>query len=174
MATQHWVRQALQAHEVPFQELHHGLAFTAQHLAEVGHISGRQVAKVVVVMADERPVETVLPASRILDFNLLRGVLDCQECRLATEVEISQRFNDCEIGAIPPMRRWPGIELLMDASLESDDDIIFAAGTHRDAIRMNFGDWASLVVPRVANFSRPIAATRSDTGVLADFEEWEM
>jgi len=34
-------------------------------------------------------------------------------------------------------------------------DIIFPAGTHRDAIQMRFSDWFAIVQPRVEMFSEP-------------------
>lgn len=174
MAMQAWVRQALEAHKAPYQELHHGLAFTSQHLAELEHVSGHQVAKVVVVIADGRPIEAVLPASRYVDLGMIRETVGANRCRLATEQEIAARFDGCEVGAMPPMRRWPGIDFLMDESLRTSGDIVFPAGTHRDAIRMKFDDWEDLVQPRIANFSREIGGAGRDTGVMADYEDWDV
>jgi hypothetical protein len=42
----------------------------------------------------------------------------------------------------------------MDRSLNAEGDILFQAGTHTDAIRLNFRDWYELVRPQVATFSR--------------------
>jgi Ala-tRNA(Pro) deacylase len=173
MAAQSWIKQALTAHEAPFQELHHGIALTAQDLAEAEHVSGHNVAKIVIVVADGELLQVVLPASRIVDLAALRGVIGAGSVRLATEREMAARFGDCELGAMPPMRRWPGVEVLMDESLRTSGDIVFAAGTHQDAIQMRFDDWFSLVVPRTGHVSRFATPARSDTGALAEFPEYE-
>ena len=59
------------------------------------------------------------------------------------------------MGAAPPLRHWPGVDVLMDRALEVEGDILFQAGTHADAVRLNFRDWYKLVRPQVASFSAP-------------------
>jgi hypothetical protein len=43
----------------------------------------------------------------------------------------------------------------MDRSLHVEGEILFQAGTHQDAVRLNFRDWYELVNPQVATFSEP-------------------
>ena len=52
--------------------------------------------------------------------------------------------------------------VLMDASLEGVDELVFAAGTHEDAIRLKFGDWFRLMRPLVESFSEPAPASSAD------------
>jgi Ala-tRNA(Pro) deacylase len=155
MATATWVRNELAGKGVAFQELHHPEAYTAQQLAQHEHVSGHRVAKVVCVMADGRPFELVLPASRRVDLDRVRDLLSAGEVRLATEQEIEQHFPDCEVGAMPALRHWRGVEVLMDGNLCCGGDIVLTAGTHTDAIRMRFDDWFEMVNPRVECFSDP-------------------
>jgi Ala-tRNA(Pro) deacylase len=140
---------------IPSEELHHPEAYTAQEVAQREHFSGHRVAKVVVVMADGRPVELILPASRHVNLDRVRMVLHAQDVRLATEDEMEDYFTDCELGAVPALRHWKGVEVLMDRSLNAADQILFQAGTHQDAVRLNFRDWYELVRPQVATFSEP-------------------
>ncbi|MHC4055802.1 aminoacyl-tRNA deacylase, partial [Bradyrhizobium sp. 25ACV] len=85
-----------------------------------------------------RPVELVVPASRRINLDLVREVLGARELRLATEDELQRFFTGCETGAIPALRHWQGIEVVMDGNLHVDDDILIQGGTHRDAVRMRF------------------------------------
>jgi Ala-tRNA(Pro) deacylase len=155
MATALWVRQMLQRRGIPFTEVHHPPAFTAQQVAQREHVSGHRVAKVVVVMADGWPVELILPATRLVDLDRARTVLGAAEVRLASEMEMQQYFSDCEVGAIPPLRHWQGVPVLMDRALKVEGEVLFQAGTHEDAVRVNFRDWYELVQPQVATFSEP-------------------
>jgi Ala-tRNA(Pro) deacylase len=161
MATPEWVRKTLELRGVPFTELHHPEAYTAQQVAQHEHFSGHRVAKVVVVVADGRPVELILPASRHVDVSRVRRLLNADEVRLASEAEIEQFFTDCELGAIPALRHWQDVAVLMDQSLNVEGDILFQAGTHTDAIRLNFQDWFELVKPLVATFSEPAEAAHA-------------
>ena len=138
MATPGWIRTMLQLRGIPFEELHHSEAYTAQQLAQREHFSGHRVAKVVVVMVDGRPVELVLPASRHVNVDRVRAILAANDVRLATEEEMEKFFSDCELGAIPPLRHWEKVDVLMDRLLNVEGDILFQAGTHADAIRLNF------------------------------------
>jgi Ala-tRNA(Pro) deacylase len=155
MATPQWIRESLEGRGIPYRELHHPRAYTAQEVAQREHISGHQVAKVVVVMADGRPMELILPASRRVVLERLRQVLGTRDVRLATETEMERWFTDCEVGAMPPLRHWKNIEVLMDSTLSASDDILFQAGTHEDAVLLRFSDWQKVVNPRVETFSEP-------------------
>src|SRR2546428_128177 len=149
MATATWVRDELEEHGIAYEELHHPEAYTAQTVAQREHISGHRVAKVVCVIMDGRPVELVLPASRRVNLDQVRRVLGARDIRLATEDELHRFFTDCETGAIPALRHWQGIEVVMDGHLRVDGNILIQGGTHRDAVRMRFDDWFDLVQPRV-------------------------
>jgi Ala-tRNA(Pro) deacylase len=171
MATATWIKSMLEKRSVAYEELHHRIAFTAQEVAQSEHVSGHCLAKVVVAMADGRPVELILPASRRVALDRVRKLLGAEAVHLASEAEMDQIFTDCETGAIPPLRHWKDVTVMMDASMASVQDLVFQAGTHEDAIRLKFEDWLSLVSPRVEFFAEPEHASsratfedRSDVG----------
>jgi Ala-tRNA(Pro) deacylase len=156
MSTATWVKDMLNQRGVAYEELHHPEAFTAQEVAQREHVPGHRVAKVVVVIADGKPVELILPATRRVLLGQVRMRLGAQEVRLATEQELQRHFADCELGAMPPLRHWQGVDVFMDDSMRVDGDIVFQAGTHLDAVRMRFEDWFALVNPRVDYFTAPV------------------
>jgi Ala-tRNA(Pro) deacylase len=161
MATATWIRDELDCRGIDYEELHHADAYTAREVAEQEHISGHRVAKVVCVMADGQPVELILPASRRVRLDWVRQRLGAQDVRLATEDEMSQCFTDCEPGAIPALRHWSGVPVLMDGHLRCDGDIFILGGTHRDALRVPFDEWFEMVNPCVELFSEPDGGRRS-------------
>lgn len=156
MSTATWVKNELDEWGAPYEEMHHAEAYTAQAVAQREHFSGHRVAKVVVVIADGRPVELILPASRRVRLDRVRYLLAADEVRLASEVELERWFTDCETGAIPPLRHWRGVEVIMDTSMQVDGQILFQGGTHSDAVCMKFADWFRRVNPPVASFSEPV------------------
>jgi Ala-tRNA(Pro) deacylase len=155
MAAANWIKNVLERRGVPYEERHHPEVFTAQAVAQSEHVSGHRLAKVVVVLADRRPVELIVPASRRVVLERVRELLGAKEVRLAFEAEMEKVFTDCEMGAIPPLRHWKDVEVLMDAAMQVEGDIFFQAGTHQDAIRLKYQDWFQLVNPRVEEFSEP-------------------
>lgn len=147
-----WIKSLLDGERVLYQEVHHPNVFTAAGLAKIEHFSGRKVAKIVVAFADQSPVLLVLPAHHRVCLEALNMVLGAEEVHLASEKEMAVLFADCEVGAEPPLRHWPGLEIWMDSSLRTSGEILFQGGTHHDGVRMNFDDWFRLAQPRVADF----------------------
>ena len=119
-------------------------------------------------MADGRPVELILPASRRVVLDRVRKLLGANAIRLASEAEMERIFTDCETGAIPPLRHWNDVTVLMDASMALAPSLVFQAGTHEDAIRLKFQDWLELVTPRVEFFAVPEHAS---SGAVFEYRE---
>lgn len=157
MATPIWIRKMLQLRGVAFTEMHHPEAYTAQEVAQREHISGHRMAKVVVVLADGQPIELILPASRRVQLERVKDILHAKEVRLATEEEMARVFADVETGAIPPLPHWKNVQVLMDNTMQVKGDILFQAGTHRDAMMLRFEDWYKVVEPRVESFTAPLS-----------------
>jgi Ala-tRNA(Pro) deacylase len=155
MATATWIKNMLDLRGIAYEELQHPAAFTARGVARREHVDGHHMAKVVVVLADWKPVELIVPADRRVVLDRVRKLLGAGEVRLATEAEIDRTFTECQTGAIPPLRHWKHVMVLMDASLEGLDELVFQAGTHEDAIRLKFSDWSRLMRPLVESFTEP-------------------
>ncbi len=140
---------------VQYRVTPHHLAYTAQEVAMTEHISGYDVAKVVIVIADQSPVMTVLPAPHRVDLEKVRHILGAKTARLATEKEFEELFPDCEVGAMPPFGNLYGIPVCVDRSLAFDPEITFNAGTHRETMTMAYADFERLARPRVVDISIP-------------------
>ncbi len=139
--------------------MHHRPAFSAQREAAAAHVPGRLWAKTVVCMADGEPVIAVLPAHFRLDLERLRIAANATTVRLARESEVGALYPECETGAAPPLGPLYNERVFVDDSLTTDVEIAFHAGTHTDAVRMRYADYALLVRPTVARFA--ISPTRA-------------
>ena len=148
-----WVTRSLDIGGAHYREKHHKANATAQELAQEAHVSGHQVAKVVAIQLDGRPLLVVLPASRMISLGRIKEISEARDVRLITESEMSLLFPDCEVGAIPPFRHWNGVEIWSDRTLGTEKEILFRGGTHADAVLMPFQEWVSLVKPRVEDVS---------------------
>jgi Ala-tRNA(Pro) deacylase len=147
------ISEFLDTHRVSYQSWHHPLSYTAQGTAHAQHISGKELAKVVMVMADGRLVMAVLPGSHRLDLDRFGTILGSGPARLATEEEFGHVFPDCEVGAMPPFGNLYDIEVWIDSLLRDHPNIVFNAGTHEDTIQMSFPDFVKLVQPKEGSFS---------------------
>jgi Ala-tRNA(Pro) deacylase len=147
------VQQFLDARGVPFELLPHEPTFSAQRMAQAVHVRGDNVAKAVLLKADGQYVLAVLPATHQIHLEMAREALAAHLVELASEQELSDLFNDCEVGSTPPFGSQYGIETLVDASLAEDDEIVFEGNAHRQSFRMKYRDFEDLENPQVAVFA---------------------
>ena len=138
--------------KVRYQIIHHPEAFTAQELAAIEHVKGKYHAKVVMAKINGGLVMAVLPADHRLDLEKL-DIASGKRVTLATEAEFQAVFPDCAVGTMPPFGNLYGVPTYVDKSLTEDAFIIFEAGTHTDAIKMSYPDYARLATPTVAIFA---------------------
>ncbi len=145
----------LDSKRVSYSIDHHAPCATAQDLAAEEGLSGYRVAKSVVCIADGEPVILVLPAALHVDLNAACKDLEADALRLADPDEIADFFPECELAnPPPPLPLWDNASILVDSSL-AGDEIVFAAGTPNDAIRMNSVDWLDVTQPFIGHFAAP-------------------
>jgi Ala-tRNA(Pro) deacylase len=144
--------ELLKRERLPYTWFQHRVSYTAQEEAAASHIRGRCWAKVVVCMLDEQPVQAVLPAHYVVDFERLRVLAGSSTLRLAREDELARLYPDLEVGAMPPFGAVYGHRVFVESCLVGEPEMVFNAGTHTDAIRMHYGDFAVLAKPTVGNF----------------------
>jgi Ala-tRNA(Pro) deacylase len=137
----------LREHGVPFSIEDHRLVFTAQEVAAEEHVSGKIVAKAVLVLADATPHIILLPAHYHAHLGYLRRVLGASEVRLANDTEIAYFFPDCEPGAVPPFGNLYGIAVHVHRALADRPEIVVQPGSHTETFRLRYADFARLVRP---------------------------
>jgi Ala-tRNA(Pro) deacylase len=147
------IHEFLHAAHVPYTVVPHQAAFTAREEAAATHVPGRDWAKVVACFIDGEPVEAVVPAPAFVNLARLLALAGGHEIRLAEEGELQRLFPDCEVGAMPPLGPLYGHTVFVDAVLALEPEIVFNAGTHREAIAMLWNDFVKMVNPIVGRFA---------------------
>jgi Ala-tRNA(Pro) deacylase len=131
----------------------HPEEFSAERVAQVSHLPGRDVVKVV-VMRDEgdRPLMAVLPAPCRVDVAALAEESGHGSLVLAHEPEIQDLFPDCELGAMPPFGNLYGMPVYVDACFPRTHELFFQAGNHRELIGMAYQEYNRLAHPTIREF----------------------
>jgi Ala-tRNA(Pro) deacylase len=138
---------------VKYESREHKPTFSAQQMAAVEHESGKFVVKPVIIKVDGKYVMCVLAACYKVDLGALKKELGAKSVELAEEQELGRIFGNCELGAEPPFGNLYDVPTIMDKALETDDHIVFQAGTHDKAIVMKMDDYRKLVNPKIMEFS---------------------
>src|SRR6516225_10572783 len=135
------VRTFLDEQHVKYVVISHSKAYTAQGIAAISHMSGKELAKTVIVKLDGALGMAVLPASFQVDLLALKKAVGVREAALASEREFKEHFPDCETGAMPPFGNLYGIPVYVDETLTRDNEIAFNAGTHLELIKLAYADF---------------------------------
>ncbi len=144
------LREFLDEAKVPYEVYNHALAYTAQEIAATQHFSGNEMAKVVMLEADDVLMMGVVRGNDKINLHQVCESLGVRHARLATEDEFIARFPECEIGAMPPFGNLFGLKVVVDPTLAKDEHIYFNAGNHVQTVRLKYKDFERLVQPQIA------------------------
>ena len=147
------LKQFLNKEHVRYTTLAHSPSYTAQEIAADAHVSGKELAKTVMVNLDGQIAMAVLPADQKVALPELRQAAGVSKARFATEDEFKGLFPDCETGAMPPFGNLYGMDVYVAAPLTEDEEIAFNAGSHTQLMRIAYRDFERLVRPTVADFT---------------------
>ncbi len=114
------LKEALDQAKISYEVYNHPQAFTAQEIAATQHISGREMAKVVILKVNGSFVMVVLPSNRMVSFEKVKVGLRVREASLATEEQFALLFPECEIGAMPPFGNLFGLHVYVDPASEKN------------------------------------------------------
>ena len=137
------LKDFLDSYGVKYVVITHSVAYTAQGVAALAHVRGRELAKTVIVKLDGEFAMAVVPAAVHVDLALLKRITGAQTAELASELEFKSRFPDCETGAMPPFGNLYGMKVFVDETLSEDKEIAFNAGSHRELMRTGMGGFRS-------------------------------
>src|SRR5215212_1073961 len=147
------LKEFLDAQHVKYLTVIHSPAYTAQEVAASAHVTGKELAKTIIVELDGRMAMAVLPANRKIVLHDLREVTGSDQVKFASEDEFKRKFPDCETGAMPPFGNLYGMDVYLAESLTKLEEIAFNAGSHTEVIKMAFQDFRRLVQPKVLSFT---------------------
>lgn len=143
----------LKKHKVYYEVQVHPQTFTALETAEADHISGKKLAKVVMLKTEGKDAMVVLPSNRTVDLFKLSTVLGTQDVRVEEEMEFKDLFPDCETGAMPPFGKLYGMPCYADRSLSEEEELYFNAGNHLETIKVSTTDFLRVSKAVLVDFS---------------------
>jgi Ala-tRNA(Pro) deacylase len=147
------IKEFLDSQNIKYISIIHSSAYTAQEIAASAHIPGKELAKTVMVKIDGGMAMAVLPATKKVDFDLLKEASGANKVELAGEQEFKGMFPDCEVGAMPPFGNLYGMKVFVAEILTEDKEIVFNAGSHTELIKLEYKDFEKLVKPKIIKFS---------------------
>ena len=130
----------------------HPVAYTAQEIAAAQHVSGKQLAKCVLVKTDKGFALAVLPAVQLIDFDKLKKILKVKTLTIAKEADIKASFPGIEVGAMSVFGSYAGVPTVLEKTLTALKDLVCNAGTHTDTIKVKLKDLERVEKPKIGVF----------------------
>lgn len=155
------LKSFLEDQHVDYDIVEHARSQSALESAHSAHIPGHQVAKAVVLEDADGYVVSIMPASNRLDLEWVNESLG-RNLKLADEDELTDLFQDCDLGAIPALCNAYGLDMIWDEQLTNASEIYFEAGDHEHLVHLHGDDFCRLVKDQPHNI---ISAGR-------DFSRW--
>jgi Ala-tRNA(Pro) deacylase len=129
------VESCLERHRVPYEIISHPHSTTSGETARVATVSPHQIAKSVILGDEQGYLMAVVPGDCQVDVDELSHRLG-RRLRLVNEATFAHLFNDCELGAVPPLGPAYGVETIIDDRLLDEAQICFVAGDHDELVRV--------------------------------------
>ena len=148
MAIASKLEKYLQQRGIEYRMSTHPHSSYSMETAEKAHVRGDALAKGVLVKDDDGHLLVVLPADYTIELDSLRRLLG-QAVSIVEEASLAEVFNDCELGAVPPIGMAYGLKTLWDpdSSLGNQDEIFFEAGDHQSLVQMSGEQFHELMAP---------------------------
>jgi Ala-tRNA(Pro) deacylase len=117
----------------------HAPAATAEELAAAERVSGRRVAKLVLLGLDGKLAMAVVAATDRVNPRPLEEATGSRAV-VVPEGQLADRFRPCEPGAEPPLAIF-GMPIYVDDKLLRERTIVIPARTHEHAVVVDTSEW---------------------------------
>ena len=142
----------LSIHKVSYEVIDHETSSSSVGSALKAEVPLNEIAKAVILENHEgRKLMAVLPANNKISLSRLNEDL-MGDYHLVKEGEIRHMFQDCEIGAIPPIGYAFNVNVVFDDKLEELSHVYIEAGDHESLLKLSATDFIQLM--RSAKHSR--------------------
>ncbi len=128
---------------VPYELTIHERTNCSLQSARAASVPANMLAKGVVLRRANGYLLATVPASRHVRLEDVGQFCHEPVC-LATEDEVAKLFDDCEMGAVPPLGEAYGLQTIVDERLEGLNDIYFEAGDHYSLVHLRGRDFDEL------------------------------
>jgi len=154
------IKKLLDDNQVPYHLLKHEPVYTSEQAARMrgkGIEEGlKRGAKAMIFKVDDKYVQCIVPAHKIVDIKKVKALLNAKKVKLASPEEVLTA-TDCEIGSVPPFGNVFNLPVYCDKDLAEEID--FNAGLNDTSMTMKRSDWEKVVKPIIVEISMERAAS---------------
>jgi Ala-tRNA(Pro) deacylase len=154
------LKNYLAKNKIRYQLAEHKKVYTAFNEAETQHLKTKEVAKTVLVKADNNYALVVVPAAKYVDFNKVKKALASakggsasggKKVSMAKESDIAKVLKT-KVGLIHPFGTLYKLPVLLDNVLAKQKEFSTSAGSYTESVEIKTKDYMKLIQPIIGKF----------------------
>lgn len=163
MAISKKITNYLDLKKYKYQIIEHKTTFTAWDTAQTEKVKPEDVAKALVMKADNDYLLALLPSNKNLDKPKLLKTINAQRKKLkeknykkidlAKEAWMKKNLPG-KVGATPPFAELLKLDIYIDGSLAKNKKMYVGSGEYTESILINVGQYVKLEKPIKGSFSK--------------------
>lgn len=153
----------LDSRKYKYQIIEHKTTFTAWDTAQTEKVKPQEVAKALIMKADNDYFLALLPSNKNLDKQKFLKVINAQRKKnkeksykkidLAKEAWMKKNLPG-KVGATPPFSKLLKLDVFMDNILAKNKKIYVGSGEYTESILINASQYLKIEQPARGNFSK--------------------
>jgi len=146
-------KQYLDKKMVKYEAIAHKTVYTAYDAAQTLRRELKEIAKSLLIATDKAYIIAVVPANMRLDLGKLKAILKVKKISIPKE-QVMVKIFKVKPGSMTAFGGLHKIDVVADKSLLKAKDIILAAGSFTDSVRMKVKDFIALEQAKLASFTK--------------------
>lgn len=112
---------------------------TAERAAALLRLKPEEISKSIVLLVDDRPLVTIIPGNKRVDYKKLKKHLRATEIKLAESKELVE-LTGYPIGATPPVAHANKLKTLIDPKVAKSEVVYTAGGDVTSILKIRASD----------------------------------
>lgn len=146
------IKNYLDKQGVDYEEIAHKTVYTAYDAAQTLKKELKEIAKNLIVKADNTYALVVVPADKKLDLEKIKKALGANKVSIPNEKVIVKVLN-IKPGAVSSFGKLHKLEMLVDKAMDSTKKVIFSTGSLTDSVMIKVKDFIQMEEAKMADIA---------------------
>lgn len=146
------IKNYLDKQNIDYEEIAHKTVYTAYDAAQTLKKELKEIAKNLIVKADNTYALVVVPADKRLDLNKIKKALKAKKVSIPNE-QVIVKILKIKPGAVSSFGKLHKLEMLVDKAMISTKKAIFSTGSVTDSVLIKVKDFVQMEEAKLADIA---------------------
>ena len=146
------IKTYLDKQNIDYEEIAHKTVYTAYDAALTLKKELKEIAKNLIVKADNTYALVIVPADKRLDLNKIKKALKAKKISIPDE-KVIVRVLKIKPGAVSSFGKLHKLEILVDKAMTGTKKAIFSTGSLSDSVLIKVKDFIQMEEPKMADIA---------------------